>query len=167
MVIEDNNSLPPRFVFIRSTKVRQEESENIMSSPEAYNVPEGYFYTKDHEWLKSENGKYLVGITDYAAKMLNDIVYVTLPKEGDSLKQKEIFGQVESVKTVSDMYMPVSGTVLRTNIKLAQSPELVTNSPYNEGWLLEINANDFSKESQGLLNTGAYRDFISSLSDST
>jgi len=138
-----------------------------MSGSESYNVPDGYFYTRDHEWIKSENGNYLVGITDYAVKMLNDIVYVNLPKEGDALMQKEIFGQVESVKTVSDMYMPVSGSVLKTNTKLALSPELVTNSPYDEGWMLEITANDFSKESQELLNTRAYRDFISSLSDST
>jgi len=138
-----------------------------MSGSESYNVPDGYFYTRDHEWIKSENGNYLVGITDYAVKMLNDIVYVNLPKEGDALMQKEIFGQVESVKTVSDMYMPVSGSVLKTNTKLALSPELVTNSPYDEGWMLEITANDFSKESQELLTTRAYRDFISSLTDST
>jgi len=137
-----------------------------MSNSESYNVPEGYWYTKDHEWIKSESGRYLVGITDYAVKMLNDIVYVNLPKEGDSLKQKEIFGQVESVKTVSDMYMPVSGSVERTNNKLTQTPEFVTNSPYDEGWMLEITADNFANESQNLLQPQAYRKFISTLSDS-
>ena len=137
-----------------------------MGNSESYSVPEGYSYTKDHEWIKSENGKYLVGITDYAVKMLNDIVYVNLPKEGDSLKQKEIFGQVESVKTVSDMYMPVSGSVEKTNNKLTQTPELVTNTPYGDGWMLEITATDFSSESRALLDARTYRDFISSLNDS-
>ncbi len=137
-----------------------------MSNSETYDIPDGYLYTKDHEWIKSDNGKYLVGITDYAVKMLNDIVYVNLPKEGDVLKQKEIFGQVESVKTVSDMYMPVTGSIQKTNGKLTQTPELVTNSPYGDGWMLQIAASDFSNESHVLLDPRAYRDFLTSLSNS-
>jgi len=138
-----------------------------MSDVESYNVPEGYFFTKDHEWVKSSEGSYLVGITDYAAKMLNDIVYVNLPKEGDSFGKKDVFGQVESVKTVSDMYMPISGSIIKTNSKLLQAPELVSNSPYNEGWMLQISAKNYSGESQDLLDAGAYRAFIFSLKDST
>jgi glycine cleavage system H protein len=138
-----------------------------MSGTQSYNIPDGYLYTKDHEWIKTGNGSYLVGITDYASKMLNDIVYVNLPKEGGSLKQKEVFGQVESVKTVSDMYMPVTGTIVKTNIKLTQTPELVSNSPYTEGWMLEIAPVNFSQESGELLDANAYREFVSKLSDST
>jgi glycine cleavage system H protein len=137
-----------------------------MSDKQSYDVQDGFFYTKDHEWIKSKNGNYLVGITDYAVKMLNDIVYVNLPKEGDSFKQKEVFGQVESVKTVSDMYMPISGSIAKTNAKLLQAPEQVTNSPYSEGWMLEIEAENFSEESRVLLDASAYREFISSLSES-
>jgi glycine cleavage system H protein len=97
--------------------------------------------------------------------MLNDIVYVNLPKDGVSLKQKDVFGQVESVKTVSDMYMPVSGVVIKTNNQLTQTPELVANSPYVDGWMLEISSENFSVESRGLLDAKAYGDFISSLKD--
>lgn len=136
-----------------------------MSNLNSYNVPDGYLYTKDHEWIKATDGLYLVGITDYATKMLNDIVFVSLPKEGDALKQKDVFGQVESVKTVSDMYMPVSGSIVKTNSKLAQAPELVTNSPYQDGWMLEIKADNFQVESQGLLDSRSYVSFISSLED--
>ncbi len=137
-----------------------------MSDSDSYKVPDGYSYTKDHEWIKSASGSYLVGITDYAVKMLNDIVYVNLPKEGDSLKQKDVFGQVESVKTVSDLYMPVSGSVVKTNMKLTQTPELISNSPYDDGWMLEIRAERYLDESQDLLDAKAYREFISALKDS-
>lgn len=137
-----------------------------MDDSEPYSIPDGYLYTKDHEWIKADDGSYLVGITDYAAKMLNDIVYVNLPKEGDSLKKKEVFGQVESVKSVSDMYMPVTGTIVRANTKLTLTPELVSNSPYSEGWMLEINSENYKEESQDLLDAKAYREFVTSLRDS-
>jgi glycine cleavage system H protein len=136
-----------------------------VSDSETYDVPDGFYFTKDHEWLKQSGSNFMVGITDYAAKMLNDIVYVNLPKEGDTLKQKEVFGQVESVKTVSDLYMPVSGSIIKTNSKLTQTPELVSNSPYSEGWMLEISATNYSSESSDLLDANAYRKFISSLKD--
>ena len=134
---------------------------------ETYNVPDGYLYTKDHEWVKSSKGQttYLVGITDYAAKMLNDIVYVNLPKEGAELKKKDVYGQVESVKTVSDMYLPVTGKVLRANSKLTQTPELVTNSPYEDGWMLEIESQSFSADSKDLLDANAYTNYLSSIQD--
>jgi glycine cleavage system H protein len=148
------------------SKGQFESDKREMSGSESYIIPEGYSYTKDHEWIKTTNGSYLVGITDYAVKMLNDIVYVNLPKEGDSLKQKDVFGQVESVKTVSDMYMPVSGSIEKTNNKLAQAPELVTNSPYDQGWMLQIRADKFSEESHELLDAEAYRQFVSNLKDS-
>lgn len=135
---------------------------------ETYLVPDECMYTKDHEWVKSSKGSttYLVGITDYAAKMLNDIVYVNLPKEGAELKQKEVYGQVESVKTVSDMFMPVAGKIIRTNSKLTQTPELVTNSPYEDGWMLEIQTPSFDADSEDLLDANTYSNYISTIQES-
>lgn len=133
---------------------------------ESYSVPEEILYTKEHEWIKKNGTSYLVGITDYAVKMLNDIVYVNLPEVGSSLKSNDVFGQVESVKTVSDLYMPVSGKVLQVNSKLMQSPELVSTSPYTDGWMLEIESKSYSQESSGLLNAKAYSDYISDLNAS-
>jgi glycine cleavage system H protein len=133
---------------------------------ESYNVPEEMYYTKEHEWIKHNGSSYLVGITDYAVKMLNDIVYVNLPDVGASLKLNDVFGQVESVKTVSDVYMPVSGKVLKVNSKLTQTPELLSSSPYNDGWMLEIKADSFAQESGGLLNAKAYAEYISDLKSS-
>jgi glycine cleavage system H protein len=130
---------------------------------DSYDVPEEYYYTKEHEWIKQNGSTFLVGITDYAVKMLNDIVYVNFPDVGTVLKSNDVFGQVESVKTVSDVYMPVSGKVLKVNSKLTQTPELLSSSPYNDGWMLEIESNAFSKEVGGLLNAKAYSDFISDL----
>ena len=133
---------------------------------ESYIIPEGYYYTKEHEWIRQNGSAFLVGITDYAVKMLNDIVYVNFPEVGATLKSNDVFGQVESVKTVSDVYMPVSGIVLKINSKLTQTPELLTSSPYNDGWMLEIEANSFGQETSGLLNAKAYSDYISDLKSS-
>ena len=131
---------------------------------ETYEVRDGYYYTKDHEWVvaKGQNN-YLVGITDYAAKMLNDIVYVSLPDVGSFYKAGEVFGQVESVKTVSDVFMPLSGKILSTNAKLTQTPEVVANSPYQDGRILEIETGTFDQESSSLLNAKAYSEYIKNL----
>ena len=137
-----------------------------LSTGEAeYNVPDGYFYTKDHEWVKRKEGSNtsIIGITDYAAKMLHDIVYVVLPSEGTTLKIGQVLGQVESVKTVSDIYMPISGKVLRTNQSLTKTPEVISGSPYGDGWMLEVEASDFTSEAAKLLDSGAYRSFIEEL----
>jgi glycine cleavage system H protein len=137
-----------------------------MGDSETYDIPDDYLYTKDHEWIKgSGTTTFLLGITDYASKMLNDIVYVTLPKEGTFLKKKNVFGQVESVKTVSDMFMPVSGKVSRINSKLTQAPELVSQSPYTDGWMMEIQTDSFVGESVDLLNAEAYRKYLMSLEE--
>ncbi|MGA2875896.1 MAG: glycine cleavage system protein GcvH [Nitrososphaerales archaeon] len=133
---------------------------------ESYIIPEGYYYTKEHEWIRQNGSVYLIGITDYAVKMLNDIVYVNFPEVGATLKSNDVFGQVESVKTVSDVYMPVSGRILKVNSKLTQTPELLTSSPYVDGWMLEIEANSFAQETSGLLNAKAYSDYISDLKSS-
>ncbi len=133
-------------------------------SGETYEVPEGFFYTKDHEWVKkSSEESILIGITDYAAKMLHDIVYVTLPDSGARLLAKQVLGQVESVKTVSDIYMPISGTVLKTNDRLTREPEIVSDSPYSEGWMVELEANDYDEEVKGLLTPDSYRKYIQDL----
>ncbi|MGI0079476.1 MAG: glycine cleavage system protein GcvH [Nitrososphaerales archaeon] len=135
-----------------------------MSGNEKYEVPAGYYYTKDHEWLKEKpDGNVLVGITDYAAKMLNDIVYVTLPQEGEKFSKKDVFGQVESVKTVSDVYMPVSGTVLKANQSLTKEPEVVASSPYEKGWILEVKPADYATESKELLDSKSYREYVQNL----
>jgi glycine cleavage system H protein len=137
-----------------------------LGDSQTYEIPNDYLYTKDHEWIKgSGTTQFLVGISDYAAKMLNDIVYVTLPKIGGSFTQKQVFGQVESVKTVSDMFMPVSGKVTKINTKLTQTPELVSHAPYSEGWMLEIQSETFSEESKELLKADAYRKFVMSLDE--
>jgi glycine cleavage system H protein len=135
-----------------------------MSDNENYQVPDGYFYTKDHEWLqRKQDGSLIVGITDYAAKMLHDIVYVTLPRQDESFNMKDVFGQVESVKTVSDMYMPLSGTIVRSNDRLTREPEIVSSSPYTDGWMLEIKAMDYDKEIRDLLSPDDYRNYIDEL----
>ena len=128
-----------------------------------YVVPEGYFYTKDHEWVLSKGSTFLVGITDYAAKMLNDIVYVNLPELGRSFNAGDVFGQVESVKTVSDVFVPLTCKIIKTNAQLIQTPDLVSKSPYEDGWMLEIESDSFAFESKKLLNAKAYSEYITSL----
>jgi glycine cleavage system H protein len=138
----------------------------LSESKESYDVPGDYYYTKDHEWTKRKpDGNVLIGITDYAAKMLHDIVYVTLPREGQSLSKKEVLGQVESVKTVSDIYAPVSGTVVKSNDRLTKEPEIVSSSPYKDGWMLEIKSTNYDNEVKDLMNADSYRKFVSELGE--
>ena len=138
-----------------------------MSSDEEYSVPDGFLYTKDHEWVKrKEPDLAIVGITDYAAKMLHDIVYVVLPKVGAALSRKDVFGQAESVKTVSDIYMPVSGKIVKTNEELTKKPETVGNSPYGDGWMLEVQTSNYEVEARELLDSEAYKRYISELKES-
>jgi len=101
-------------------------------------VPEGLYYTKDYEWVKIEGNKARIGITDYAQKQLREIVYVELPAEGDTITQNEPYGTVESVKAVSDLIAPLSGTIEQVNTEVQSSPELLNEDPYNKGWLLVI-----------------------------
>lgn len=142
----------------------------MSSGEESYDVPDGYYYTKEHEWVKKESDNesslVLVGITDYAAKMLNDIVYVVLPSDGTEFKSKDVFGQVESVKTVSDVYMPLSGKVVRTNQELTKTPEAISRSPYVDGWMLEVEPSNIGAELKELLNASQYRSFIEELKGS-
>lgn len=130
---------------------------------QGYQVPEGLFYTKEHEWAKEDGGIVRVGITDYAAKTLNDVVYVTMPKAGAAVEQLKSMGTVESIKAVSEIYSPISGTVAKVNGGLDSHPELVNKSPYGEGWLVEVKPANFAAESKSLLSPGAYADYLNSL----
>ena len=118
-------------------------------------VPGDLRYTKDHEWVRVEGDEALVGITEYAAEQLGDIVFVELPDAGRSLEQHGTFGVVESVKAVSDLYAPVAGEVVATNDALAGKPELVNDDPYGQGWMLRVKLADASQV-DGLLDAAAY-----------
>ena len=102
------------------------------------NIPENLKYTKDHEWIKVEGNVATVGITDYAQNELGDIVYVDVETDGDALAKEDVFGSIEAVKTVSDLFMPASGTVSEFNNALDSAPELVNKDPYGEGWIIKI-----------------------------
>ena len=130
---------------------------------QGYEIPEGLFYSKEHEWAREAGALVVVGITDYAAKTLNDVVYVTTPKAGASVLQFESMGTVESIKAVSELYSPLSGAVVRVNSALDSHPELVNKSPYGEGWILEVKATDFPRERRKLLGAGAYGEHLASL----
>ena len=130
---------------------------------QGYHIPEELMYTKEHEWAKEEGGVVRVGITDYAAKTLNDVVYVTSPKVNGRVEQTKTMGTVESIKAVSEVYSPVSGTVTRVNSELDLHPELVNKSPYGEGWLVEVKASNLPAERKGLLDAKAYAAHLTTL----
>jgi glycine cleavage system H protein len=123
------------------------------------NIPADLKYTKDHEWVKVEGDTVTIGVTDYAQSELGDIVYVEIETEGDELDQEEVFGTVEAVKTVSDLFMPMSGEVTAVNEKLADEPELVNSDPYGEGWMIKVKLSDTS-QLDGLLDADAYKEEI-------
>ncbi len=138
----------------------------MSDSKASYDILEGYYYTKDHEWARRQpSGSILIGITDYAAKMLHDIVYVTLPKVGETLSKREVLGQVESVKTVSDIYAPVSGSVVKSNDRLTGEPEIVSSSPYKDGWMLEIKSTSYESDIKDLMNADSYRKYVLEISE--
>jgi glycine cleavage system H protein len=118
-------------------------------------VPTDLRYTKDHEWVRVDGDEATVGITEYAAGQLGDIVFVELPDAGRKLDQHATFGVVESVKAVSDLFAPVSGEVLATNDALTGAPELVNGEPYGDGWMIRIRLAD-PAETEGLLDASAY-----------
>ncbi len=125
-------------------------------------VPKDLKYTEEHEWVhvSDDRTEATMGITDYAQKELGDIVYVELPSEGDSLTQLESFGTIEAVKTVADLYAPLSGEVLEVNTELQDHPTLINSSPYDEGWILRLRISD-AKEIEALLGPEDYRDRVS------
>ena len=118
-------------------------------------TPDDLYYTDDHEWLRVENGTATVGITDFAQSELGDIVFVELEPEGTELGQGDIFGTVEAVKTVSELYMPVGGTITAVNDELELSPEVVNEDPYGDGWMIEIEL-AAPDEAEALMGADAY-----------
>lgn len=123
------------------------------------NIPADLKYTKEHEWIKVDGDVATVGITDFAQGELGDIVYVEIETEGESLDAEEVFGTVEAVKTVSDLFMPLSGEVKEFNEGLESDPEAVNRDPYGEGWMIKINMSDAS-QLDGLLSADAYKELI-------
>ncbi len=109
------------------------------------NVPEDLKYSEDHEWIKVENGDARIGITDFAQEELGDIVYVELPEVGDEIEMGDMLGVVESVKTVSDVYSPLSGEIIKINEELEESPEIINEDPYGDGWIVVIKISDTSE----------------------
>ena len=122
------------------------------------NVPDSLNYTKDHEWLRVEGDKGYIGITDFAQGELGDVVFVEIETLGETLNQEEVFGTIEAVKTVSDLFMPVSGEILEVNPDLEASPELVNKDPYGKGWMIKIKITDPGQIS-GLLSAEQYLGF--------
>ena len=120
------------------------------------NVPAELKYTKEHEWIRVEGEEAYVGITDYAQSQLGDIVFVEVETEGDNLEAGDTFGSIEAVKTVSDLYMPISGEVLEFNSELEDYPDLVNKDPYGKGWIIKVKVED-EAQLDGLLSADAYK----------
>ncbi len=123
------------------------------------NTPEDLKYTKDHEWVKVEGDTATIGITDFAQGELGDIVFVEIETEGETLDNEEVFGTVEAVKTVSDLFMPVAGEVLEFNSALEDNPALVNEDPYGEGWMIKVKVSD-ADELDALLSAAQYQELI-------
>ena len=126
------------------------------------NIPENVKYTKDHEWIKMEDGNNaVVGITDYAQGELGDIVFVEVETQGEQLDKGEVFGTIEAVKTVSDLFMPASGEVVAVNEALNDSPELINSDPFGKGWLIKVQLSDIA-ELDSLLDATQYQELVNS-----
>jgi len=123
------------------------------------NIPEDLKYTKDHEWIKIENDIVTVGITDFAQGELGDIVYVDIETVDETFDQNEVFGSVEAVKTVSDLFMPLTGEIIEFNEGLEDTPEKVNLDPYGDGWMIKIKISDNS-QLDNLLDASAYQEII-------
>ncbi|MGD0582334.1 MAG: glycine cleavage system protein GcvH [Bacteroidales bacterium] len=123
------------------------------------NVPENLKYTKDHEWLRVEGNMAYIGVTDFAQGELGDIVFIEIETVGETMKKEEVFGTIEAVKTVSDMFMPVGGEILEMNQAIEETPDVVNKDPYGKGWMIKIRISDPSETSQ-LLTPEKYRELI-------
>ena len=123
------------------------------------NFPTKVKYTSEHEWIRIENDEAIVGITDYAQDQLGDIVFVDVTTEGETLEQGEVFGTIEVVKTVSDLFLPIGGEIVEVNPELEEHPELVNKDPYGEGWIIRIKPTDASQMDE-LLDAEAYKKII-------
>lgn len=123
------------------------------------NFPADLKYTKDHEWIKVTGGEALIGITDFAQKELGDIVYVDITTLGETVEHEQVFGTVEAVKTVSDLFMPITGKVLEANKDIDSTPEIVNSDPYGKGWIIKVSISDAS-QINGLLSADDYKKLI-------
>ena len=123
------------------------------------NFPKDLKYSKDHEWLKIDGDIGYIGITEFAQRELGDIVFVDVDTEGEKLEKEEVFGSIEAVKTVSDLFMPIAGEVIEINSRLEENPELVNSDPYGDGWIVKIQINSVS-ESEELLSNLEYEKLI-------
>lgn len=123
------------------------------------NVPADLLYTKDHEWLRIEGEFGFVGVTDFAQGELGDIVFLEIETMGETLKKEEVFGTIEAVKTVSDMFMPVGGEIIEVNPALEESPEMINKDPYGKGWMIKIKIADPS-ETKTLLSAEKYQELL-------
>jgi glycine cleavage system H protein len=130
-----------------------------MVKVEDYEVPENLYYHKEYLWAKVENGKIKIGMIDFAQKQLHDIVYVELPSIGDTITQNEPFGTLESVKAVSDLIAPVSGTIEAVNEELESKPEILNEDPYGEGWIVVVDPSNLDADLKALLNSKAAVDW--------
>lgn len=123
------------------------------------NFPPNLRYTKDHEWISLEGNIATIGITDFAQGELGDIVYIDINTVGQALNAEEVFGTVEAVKTVSDLFVPITGTILETNSMLEKQPELVNTDPYGDGWMVKITVANIS-DVEGLMDAAAYKSLV-------
>ncbi len=128
------------------------------------NIPNGLLYTEDHEWARVEGKIVTIGITQFAVDQLGDVTQVDLPREGESIKKGDVFGSVESVKAVSDLFAPCTGKVLKINTPLADSPEYINEEPYDQGWLIQVELED-TTETEGLMDADAYETFLQENAD--
>lgn len=128
-----------------------------------FEIPDGLYYSKEHEWVRLEGREAVVGITDYAQKQLHEVVYVEVQSEGSEVKQGQTMGTVESIKSVSDIFSPVTGEISKVNQELTGSPELLNEDPYGKGWLVKISLTDFNKDREKLLIAQQYADYIKSM----
>ncbi len=123
------------------------------------NNPDNLFYTKEHEWVNLKDNKAVIGITDYAQGQLGDVIFIEFPKVGQEVNAGDVFGEVEAVKTVSELYAPVSGTIIELNEELENSPDLVNNDPYGDGWIIKISPKN-PDERDELMNFLSYEELI-------
>lgn len=123
------------------------------------NIPQNLKFTKDHEWISVDGDVATIGITDFAQSELGDIVYVEIETEGETMDQEEVFGSIEAVKTVSDLFMPISGEIIEFNEELESEPESVNADPYGKGWMIKIKMSDAS-QLDALMNADSYKEFL-------
>jgi glycine cleavage system H protein len=142
---------------LERTKEWLKHNKNLIDKK--MNFPENLKYTKEHEWVSMDGDVATIGVTEFAQSELGDIVFVEIETEGETLSQNEVFGTIEAVKTVSDLFMPISGEIVAINTNLEDAPESVNESPYEEGWMVKIKASDMS-EIDGLMDADAYKSLI-------